>query len=306
MLQQTIAHPVEISGIGAHSGEVSSLFIKPAPANYGIKFIRIDCNNAVIEAQYDNVSNTKLCTVVANKDGIKVSTIEHLMSALWALGIDNANIEINNEEVPILDGSAKIFYDTIATVGTIKQTGSYRKYVKVLRKVEVQCGDKYLCMEPADALMLNIKIDFDHPMIGTQIAVLEEDGDYANEISAARTFGFVKEVEYLRSMGLAKGASTDNAIALTASGILNEELRYHNEFAKHKLLDCVGDLYLGGYIKARVTGYKVSHELNNRLMRVLFSDAANYEIVEHCNVVEQKKAMNTQPYYAIYGNAVTV
>ncbi|MDF3047937.1 MAG: UDP-3-O-[3-hydroxymyristoyl] N-acetylglucosamine deacetylase [Candidatus Midichloriaceae bacterium] len=281
--QQTIKDRVNLSGIGVHSGKIANVTIKPAPADSGIIFKRVDVpSNNLIKASYENVVETQLCTVIANESGLKVSTIEHIMSAFWGLGIDNALVEINSEEMAILDGSSAPFVDALERAGVAVQ-GAMRKYIKIKQEICITDADKFVKLLPSEESSIECSVNFDHPMIGYQKATFAElNGNYIQEISKARTFGFVKEIEMLKNIGLARGGSLDNAIGISETGILNPEgLRYKNEFAKHKLLDLVGDLYLAGYrIIGKIEAHKCGHHLNNMMLRRLFASREVFDIVE--------------------------
>jgi UDP-3-O-[3-hydroxymyristoyl] N-acetylglucosamine deacetylase len=281
--QQTVKNPVSLSGIGVHSGKIVDVAIKPAPANSGITFKRVDVSsNNLIKASYENVVETQLCTVVANESGLKVSTIEHIMSAFWGLGIDNALVEVNAEEMAILDGSSAPFVAAVDRGGVAIQ-GAMRKYIKIKKEICITDADKFVRLSPSDEPSVECSVDFNHPMIGYQKASFAEmSGNYGHEISRARTFGFVKEIEILKSMGLARGGSLENAIGLSETEILNPEgLRYKNEFAKHKLLDLVGDLYLAGHrIIGKIEAHKCGHHLNNMMLRRLFASPEVFDVVE--------------------------
>ncbi|MBN8828851.1 MAG: UDP-3-O-acyl-N-acetylglucosamine deacetylase [Sphingobacteriia bacterium] len=273
--QQTIAHKVSCFGQGVHSGVQVHLNILPADENFGIKFIRTDLSeNNIIEAKYSNVSNTQLCTVLANEHGVSVSTVEHLMAALWGCGIDNAKIEVNNQELPIMDGSSEPFVFLIESAGIVTQNAK-RKIIEITKEVTVKEGNAYITLIPSETFEVELSIDFpDTKVIGKQAYYLDAgDSSFKNDISRARTFGFAHEVEYLRKIGLAKGGSLENAIVVNGDEILNQDgLRFKDEFVRHKVLDCIGDVYLaGGYIKGKVQAYCSGHKLNNMLLRKLFS-----------------------------------
>ena len=277
--QNTIKNIIEISGIGVHSGIVTNMSIHPSSPNTGISFIRTDLENKVIQAKYDKVCQTQLCTCIGDEKG-QISTIEHLLSALYAMGIDNAVIKMDNEEMPILAGNSEQFCIEITNSG-IETSDTPRKYIKILESVEVTHEDKFARFSPSSEIEYNCEISFDHPSIGTQNHSYKTGDDYISDISKARTFGFEHEIAYLQSIGLAKGGSLDNAIGLSKDAILNPEgLHYPNEFARHKLLDLIGDLYLAGYrIIGKIDSYKSGHELNNKLLHKLFETPNAFEIV---------------------------
>ena len=281
--QKTISKNISISGVGLHSGKNALLKIKPANPNTGIIFKRVDLNNnnEIIPDVY-NVSSAVLCTTISNEHGVKVSTIEHLMGALFGLGIDNALIEIDNEEVPILDGSGKIFVEKIKQVGVTESNDSI-KVIKINKKVELKNGSKTISIEPSK---INLEIDFEiryqNPLIGTQKNNLKIYEDDLSDIYESRTFCLYEDIENLRSMGLAKGGSLENAIVVKNEEILNKEkLRNNLEFVNHKILDCMGDLYLSGYkIIGKLYCSEGGHKLTNDLLRQVFLDQDNYSIIE--------------------------
>lgn len=290
MKQRTVADVVKFSGVGCHLGIVSEVKIKPSFDGSGIKFKRTDVGE-IIEAHYKNVSDTHFCTVISNKNGTTVSTIEHLMSALRALDIDNAIIEVNAPELPIFDGSAAEYFYKLKECG-VEHLRNPKRYVKVLRSVSVESGDKKITLHPSESFSISATIDFDHPAIGMQTMDYNLDTfSYFKDIASARTFALMSDVEKLRKIGLAKGASLQTGIGLSENGILNEEgLRFTDEFIRHKILDCIGDCALGGNILGHVEAYKMGHHLNNLILHELFSDAANYEITF---AKQQRKAQHT-------------
>lgn len=274
--QRTLAGPVECSGIGVHSGENVNLRILPAPANTGIVFIRTDLKNGArhIPALWDHVVDTRLCTVIGNKAGARVATIEHLMAALHACGIDNAFIEIDHAEVPVMDGSSDPFIFLIEMAGMAEQLVA-RKVIEILSPVEIVQNSKLARLSPALESRFTFEIDFDQAPIQKQryefTLSLE---NFKNEISRARTFGFYEEVDALRKQGLARGGSLENAIVIKDEQVMNSEgLRYTDEFVRHKLLDAVGDLSLAGaVIQGHFEGYCAGHAMNNQLLHALFAD----------------------------------
>lgn len=271
-LQKTLANKVKCSGIGVHSGILVNMLICPAEANHGIVFVRSDLKaNNKIPALFDRVIDTSMCTKIANEYGASVSTIEHLMSALWGAGIDNAIIYVDGAEVPVMDGSSDCFINLIKQSGIVSQS-EQRKFIEISKSVKIEMNDKSIVAEPDDSFSVNFIIDFDNQYIQAQSYNFNANDDFESEIGKARTFGFIKDVEYLKSIGLAKGASLDNAIAIGEDGILNKEgLRYKNEFVRHKILDCIGDLYLAGArIKGKIKAVKSGHQLNNLLLHKIF------------------------------------
>ena len=281
--QKTLAKNIRIEGVGLHSGKKASLNIKPANPNTGIIFKRVDLNqnNEILPDTY-NVCSAVLCTTISNEYGAKVSTIEHLMGALFGLGIDNALIEIDNEEVPILDGSGKIFVDKIKNVG-VKISNEPIKVIKINNKVEFKNGPKTISIEPSKInLEIDFEIKYENSLIGTQRNSVKIYEDDLSDIYNSRTFCLYDDIENLRSLGLAKGGSLDNAIVVKNNKILNsEKLRNEHEFVNHKILDCMGDLYLSGYkIIGKLKCSQGGHKLTNDLLRKLFLDQKNYSIVE--------------------------
>ena len=280
-MQTTIERPMSCYGIGVHSGQRTQLTLKPARANTGIVCLRSDVSsvNNVIEVIYHNVSETMLSTTVQNDASVKISTIEHLMAALWGCGIDNVIIELDGPEVPIMDGSSKPFVFLIECAGT-KILDIPRKTIKILKDIRVFHNDAEIIVTPSDIFAVNVEIEFASKAIGKQTMSLNDPSFFKEEISSARTFGFMHEVEYLRSKGLAKGASLENAVGIENDTIMNPEgLRFSNEFARHKLLDSVGDFYTaGGVLLGSFACTKSGHNLNNILLRSIFDNPNNYQI----------------------------
>ena len=281
--QKTINNNINFEGVGLHSGLEASLTIKPAEPNTGIIFKRTDLkeNNIIIPSVF-NVSSAVFCTTISNDSGASVSTIEHLMGALYGLGIDNALIEINNQEVPILDGSAKPFIEAISKVG-IKSSDTPIKIIKIEKKVELIDGKKTISIEPTKvSLDIVFELKYENELIGTQrnlIKVFESD---LTDIYNSRTFCLFEDIEKLKKMGLAKGGSLKNAIVIKKNEVLNEEgLRNDKEFVNHKILDCMGDLYLAGYkIIAKIVCSQGGHKLTNQLLRKVFENKANFSLIE--------------------------
>jgi UDP-3-O-[3-hydroxymyristoyl] N-acetylglucosamine deacetylase len=300
--QRTIATPIKAVGIGLHSGRKATLHLKPAPVDSGIVFARIDLDPVpLIPAKAQNISDTRLASVLQVGE-CRVSTVEHLLSACAGLGIDNLLIEIDCEEVPIMDGSAASFLFLIQSAGLIEQDAP-RKFLHIKQVVEVREGDKLARLEPYFGYRLDFTIDFKHPAVdktGQRFAIDFADTSYAKEIGRARTFGFAHEVEALREIGLARGGSLDNAIVLDEHRILNnEELRYDDEFVRHKILDAIGDLYLAGNpIIGSYVAEKSGHALNNLLLRKMFDQPDSYEFVtfneeSKAPAAYQPEALNT-------------
>ena len=281
--QKTISKNICFEGVGLHSGKNAELTLKPAKPNSGIIFRRIDLNknNEIIPDVY-NVSSAVLCTTISNDYGAKVSTIEHLMGALFGLGIDNILVELDNEEVPILDGSAKVFVKKIIEAG-VSLSNEPIKVIKINKKIEVKKEKKIISIEPSK---INLEIDFEikykNPLIGTQKNNIKVYEDNLEEIYESRTFCLYEDVENLRKMGLAKGGSLDNAVVVRDEKIINDEkLRNNLEFVNHKILDCMGDLYLSGYkLIGKLVCSQGGHKLTNDLLRQVFLDQNNYSIIE--------------------------
>ena len=281
--QKTIKKEIIFNGVGLHSGKIANLKIKPAKPNTGIIFIRSDLNekNRVIP-HFNNVSSAVLCTTISNEYGVKISTLEHLMGALFGLGIDNLIIEIDSEEVPILDGSAKIFVNEILKVG-IEISELPIKVIRINKKIEFIEGEKFISIEPSQ---INLEIDFElkykNQLIGNQRNVLRVYEDDLNDVFNSRTFCLYEDIEKLRELGLAKGGSLENAVVVKENKILNEDgLRNKKEFVNHKILDCMGDLYLSGFkIIGKVVCSQGGHKLTNDLMRKVFEDKENFTISE--------------------------
>ena len=280
--QQTLSKPLSIEGIGLHSGINVSVRLLPADADYGIVFCRTDLNsNNLIEAIWSNVSNTKLSTTISNKYGVSVSTIEHLMSALSGLHIDNLKIEINGPEVPIMDGSSKDFVNLIESI-PLKNLNKKRKVIKIKKNIKITSNNSSVELKPNNQFSIDFEIDFPSQVISKQSCQLQLiNGNYKSDIASARTFGFEKDVDILRSNGLALGGSLKNAVVVGDNKILNAEgLRFKDEFVRHKILDSIGDLYLAGKpIQGYFYGSKSGHFLNNQLLRELFSDKSNFDII---------------------------
>jgi UDP-3-O-[3-hydroxymyristoyl] N-acetylglucosamine deacetylase len=284
MRQRTLRSRINCSGVGLHSGRRVMLVIGPAAVNTGIQFRRTDVagNGAIIPARWDRVVDTKLCTVIGNGDGVVVSTVEHLMAAFAGLGIDNATVDIDGPEVPIMDGSAEAFVFLIECAGIAEQSAR-RKRIRILKTVTVGDDRASATLAPAPFASLDFALDFANPAIGKQEkSVRVAEDAFKRELSRARTFGFAEEVELLQKAGLARGGSLDNAIVIGADRVLNREgLRYGDEFVRHKLLDAMGDLYLAGaMVEGRFRGTRSGHALNNQLLRALFADPEAWKLVD--------------------------
>ena len=281
--QKTIKHPVIFKGIGLHNGKLTNLNIKPSSPDTGIIFKRIDLNsNNIIYPNFSNVSNTSLNTTISNEQGAKVSTIEHLMGALFGLGIDNALIEIDNDEVPILDGSAKQFIDKIKQSG-LKVSEAPIKIIKINKKVSFVDGQRSITIEPSKlSLDIDFEIKYNNEIIGNQKNKINLYEDDLTDIFDSRTFCLFDDIENIKDKGLAKGGSLENAVVVKSDRILNAGgLRNSNEFVNHKILDCIGDLYTSGYrIIGSVVCSQGGHYLTNQLLKKLFSNKENFSIIE--------------------------
>ena len=281
--QKTINQDITFNGIGLHSGLAVTMTVKPAAPNSGIIFKRIDLKeNNVVVPNIFNVSSAVFCTTISNDHGASVSTIEHLMGALYGSGIDNALIEIDNQEVPILDGSAKLFVEAISKIG-IKNSDTPIKIVKILRKIEFVDGNKTITIEPSKiSLDIDFELKYTNEFIGTQrnsVKVFESD---LSDIYNSRTFCLFEDIEKLKELGLAKGGTIDNAIVVKDNQVLNQNgLRNQKEFVNHKILDCMGDLYLAGYkIIGKIVCSQGGHKLTNQLLRKVFENDENFSLIE--------------------------
>ena len=281
--QRTLKNVIKATGVTLHGGERAELTLRPAPPNTGIIFQRTDCHPLIdIPALASNVGDTTLSTCLI-KNGVRVSTVEHLLSALAGLGIDNAYIDVTASEIPIMDGSAGPFVFLVQSAG-IEEQNAPKRFIRIKRRVEVKDGDKWARFEPFEGFKVTFTIEFDHPVFDShsKTATLDfSSTSYVKEVSRARTFGFMSDFERLREMNLARGASLDNAVAVDDFRVLNEDgLRYEDEFVKHKILDAVGDLYLlGSSLIGAFIGYKSGHALNNTLLRKLLAEEEAWEYV---------------------------
>lgn len=278
--QTTLSRPIDISGTGLHTGVQVNLRLKPAPENTGYIFIRTDLDNFEIPASVEYVGHCSYATTLVRR-GVVLSTCEHLLSALRGAGVDNCFIELDNLEVPILDGSSENFYDLIVSAGIIEQPAP-RRYLKVKDRVAIEQGDRKMSIEPSDNFRIECVIDFQHPFINRQSFTFTADnGSYGREIASARTFGFTHEIEMLRKANLALGGSLDNAIVLTPEGMLNETpLRFADEFVRHKILDIIGDVALVGLpVLGKITAEKSGHAVHAALMSKLLKTESAWEII---------------------------
>lgn len=277
--QKTIRQSVSISGTGLHSGKRVTLTLHPARANTGIRFVRSDLPEAIeIQANVRNVHSTTLATTLS-AGGVKISTVEHLMSALWALGIDNVLCAVDGEELPILDGSALPFAQLVRKAG-IKAQRSPRRFLVALKTIELRSGDKWAILRPSREFKIKYTIDFPHPVIGKQNFEFNSNTDFMKEIAPCRTFGFLKDVERMQAMGLALGGSLQNAVVLDEQKALNPEgLRFQDEFVRHKVLDAIGDFSLIGYpILADIELHRAGHELQTKLVQELLEQPGAFSI----------------------------
>jgi UDP-3-O-[3-hydroxymyristoyl] N-acetylglucosamine deacetylase len=281
--QRTLKNVIKATGITLHGGERAELTLRPAPPNTGIIFQRIDLDPVVeIPARAENVGDTTLSTCLV-KNGVRVSTVEHLLSAFAGLGIDNAYVDVTAAEIPIMDGSAGPFVFLVQSAG-IQEQNAPKGFIRIKKKVKIKEGDKWACFEPFEGFKVTFSIEFDHPVfkLHSKTATLDfSSTSYVKEVSRARTFGFMADFERLRELNLALGASLDNAVAIDDFRVLNEDgLRYEDEFVKHKILDAIGDLYLlGSSLIGAFSGHKSGHALNNKLLRQLLAQEDAWEYV---------------------------
>ncbi len=281
--QHTLKNTIHCSGVGLHTGRKLTMSMHAADADSGIVFRRTDvCDGSGdVAARFDNVGDTRLCTTLVNQDDVSVGTVEHLMAALAGCEIDNAVVELNGPEVPIMDGSAEPFVFLIECAGVVEQAAP-RRAIEILRRVDMKDGDADVSLEPWSGFSINLGIDFGHPSIGQQELTFDlSAASFKSQICRARTFGFLQEVETLRTAGFVQGGSLDNAVVVSADGIMNEDgLRYADEFVRHKALDCIGDLYLlGGPLQGRFSGHRTGHSINNQLLRTLIADRSAWRLV---------------------------
>ena len=292
LYQKTVISDVIIDGIGLHSGKKVKMRILPALPNSGIRFKRIDIkNNNIIIPSVFNVTNATLCTTISNEYGVKVSTIEHLMAALFGLGIDNALIEIDNDELPILDGSAKVFIEKIKSVG-IKESNIPIKIISINKKISYKENNKFISIEPSKTnLSIDFQIKYENSLIGTQRNLVDVYNSNLSEIYDSRTFCLYEDVKKLQGMGFALGGSLDNAIVVKDNEVLNNGgLRNEKEFVNHKILDCIGDLFLSGYkVVGKIVCSQGGHKLTNDLLRKLYEDKNNFSLHE----IKEKTLSNT-------------
>ena len=284
--QRTLKTSVSTVGVGLHKGEKVQVTLRPAPANTGIVFRRVDLDPVVeFETTPEAVGDTQLCTCLINKDGVRLSTTEHLIAAVAAMGIDNLIVELDSSEVPIMDGSASPFVFLLQSAG-IEELNALKRFIRIKKTVRVEDGDKWAELVPYDGFRVDFQIDFDHPVISQTRQHMTMDFDscsYVNEVSRARTFGFMRDLEYMNANNLALGGSMENAVALDEFRVLNPEgLRYDDEFLKHKILDAIGDLYLGGHsLIGELRAYKTGHGLNNKLLNAVLAQKDCWEFITY-------------------------
>ncbi|KAA9003834.1 UDP-3-O-acyl-N-acetylglucosamine deacetylase [Stenotrophomonas cyclobalanopsidis] len=300
--QRTLKNTIRATGVGLHSGDKVYMTLRPAPVNHGIVFRRVDLEPVVeVPAKAELVTEVTLCTGLTCNDA-KVQTVEHLMSALAGLGVDNIIVELSSAELPIMDGSSGPFVFLLQSAGILEQDAP-KRFIRVLKTVEVTEGDKVASFAPYEGYKLGFTIQFDHPMIPAKQSRQEIEFStmaYTKEISRARTFGFMRDLEYMRERNLGLGGSMDNAIVLDEFRVLNEDgLRYADEFVRHKILDAIGDLYLaGGQVLGAYEGFKSGHALNNKLVRALMADATAWEWVTYESPTAEDPVVYAVPAYA--------
>ncbi len=295
--QKTLSKSISFKGIGLHSGKNSTIKILPGKEDEGIVFKRIDLNeNNLIKANYNNVSSARLCTTLENEYGVKVSTVEHLLAAFYISGIDNANVEIDNEEVPIMDGSSKDFLNVLKKTKIIDQFKK-RKYLKISNKIEVIDGKRKISIEPNNSsLEVNFQLNYENKIIGKQKNVVDFQTDNLDEITSSRTFCLFEDIEKIKKIGLAKGGSLDNAVVVDKDRVLNENgLRNEKEFVNHKILDLAGDFVLSGHrIIGKVICHQGGHELTNQLLRKVFNLKKSFKTVEKKDFKVLKKIQSKE------------
>ena len=297
--QKTLANSASFEGIGLHTGKKSKIKVRSGEANTGIIFKRVDLNkNNLVKAIYRNVSSAKLCTTLENEHGVKVSTVEHLLAAIYFANIDNAIIEIDCDEVPIMDGSAKNFLDTFKKI-EIKQLSEKRKYLTVSNKIEVIDGNRKISIEPNNqTLEVEFQLNYDNQLIGKQKNLVDFDKDDLNDVSNSRTFCLYEDIEKIKKNGLAKGGSLDNALVVDKGKVLNKEgLRNSKEFVNHKILDLAGDCILSGYrILGKIKCYQGGHELTNLFLHKIFKENSLLNFVEFEDILISKEAKSNSAF----------
>ncbi|MBA2379256.1 MAG: UDP-3-O-acyl-N-acetylglucosamine deacetylase [Blastocatellia bacterium] len=289
MYQTTIAKPIELAGVGLHTGAPVNLRLRPAPENTGYVFVRTDLDNFEISASVEFIGHCSYATTLVRR-GVVLSTCEHLLSALRGSGVDNCFVDLDNIELPIMDGSSEVFIDAITKAGIVEQDAP-RRFLKVLEEVRFEQGDRKMSIVPADRFEIECVIEFEHPFIEQQrFLFVSENGSFGREIASARTFGFTHEIEMMRKANLGLGGSLDNAIVLTPDGMLNQTpLRFNDEFVRHKILDIIGDVALVGMpVLGRIIAHKTGHAVHASLMSKLLRTESAWEIVESAAPSHQK------------------
>ena len=297
MYQKTLINQISFKGVGLHSGKTSTINLLPAKEDQGIVFKRVDLDtNNVIKANFANVSSARLCTTLENDQGIKVSTVEHLLAALYIRGIDNAIVEIDNEEVPIMDGSSRDFLKVLQKTNLINQIKK-RKYLKVSSKVELTDGERQISIEPKETFEVSFQLNYKNKVIGKQKNNINFQNDDLSEVIESRTFCLFEDIEKIKKIGLAKGGSLDNAIVVDDNKVLNKDgLRNNKEFVNHKILDLAGDFMLSGFrVLGKVKCYQGGHELTNIFLRKLIKQKLSYSIIEVDNKIISKKISQFSP-----------
>ena len=296
--QKTLSESISFDGIGLHSGLNSKVRVIPAEADHGIVFKRVDLNeNNLIKANFNNVSSARLCTTLENKKGVKVSTVEHLLAAFYVAGIDNALVEINNEEVPIMDGSSKDFLQILESIDQVDQSKK-RKYLKILKKVELIDGKRKISIEPnnQNSLEVDFQLQYKNRIIGNQKNIINFQKDNLDEVVCSRTFCLFEDIEKVKKIGLAKGGSLENAVVVNDDRVLNEGgLRNDKEFVNHKILDLAGDFLLSGHrVIGKIVCYQGGHELTNLFLREIFNSKLSFKTLEFPDYEISKKSHNKQ------------
>ena len=302
--QKTISTPISLSGVGLHSGKISKINILPGSENSGIIFKRVDLlNNNLINANYQNVSSTTLSTTLQNKNGVKVSTVEHLLAALYIAGLDSAIIEVDNEEIPIMDGSAKNFLEILKKT-KLKQLNKKIEYLKILEKVELKDGNRKIQISPNDSFEVDFELKYHNKVIGNQRNLINFDSGSLQEIEEARTFCLYEDIQKIKKMGLAKGGSLDNAIVVDKNKVINEGgLRNNKEFVNHKILDLAGDFLLSGFrILGAVYCYQGGHQLSNLFLHKLLKSKSKFKTFKLNERIE-KETTNRNLHFKLAANA---
>jgi UDP-3-O-[3-hydroxymyristoyl] N-acetylglucosamine deacetylase len=297
MYQKTLSKQINFKGVGLHSGKVSKIKLCAAEEDHGIIFKRVDLNkNNLIKASFTNVSSARLCTTLENNSGVKVSTVEHLLAALYISGIDNALVEIDSEEVPIMDGSSQDFLNEIKKIDLVEQSKK-RKYLKILNKIELVDGKRKISIEPNDSsLQVSFQLNYENKIIGNQKNVVDFHKDDLDDITKSRTFCLYEDIEKIKKFGLAKGGSLENAVVVKNDKVMNEGgLRNEKEFVNHKILDLAGDFLLSGYrILGKVACYQGGHELTNLFLRKIFNQKTEIKVIELEDTKVSKKILSKQ------------